>query len=89
MLAARNVLRGISTMDHKYWTYIVASLSGTLHIRMTKYRALHVGGQKWGVNQIMLTPAVEKFLNPRAIEAAAGSFDSVRLLPHSAQDDIP
>ena len=28
-------LESISGMDHQYWTYIVASLSGTLYIGMT------------------------------------------------------
>ena len=28
-------LESISIMDHQYWTYIVASLSGTLYIGMT------------------------------------------------------
>jgi hypothetical protein len=42
-------LESISSMDHQYWTYIVASLSGTLYIGMTNKIERRIREYKKGI----------------------------------------
>jgi putative endonuclease len=46
--AAPRLLKGVLTVQHKYWTYIVASRSGTLYIGMTNNLYVRVRQHKSG-----------------------------------------
>jgi hypothetical protein len=48
VLAAQRLLQGVLTVQHKYWTYIVASHNGTLYIGMTNDLCARVRQHKSG-----------------------------------------